>query len=161
MQGITSNLWFDNQAEEAADFYVSVIKNSKVTRTLRYGAAGAKVAGRPEGSVMTVTFELGGHEFVALNGGPLFKFTEAVSFMLNCENQEEIDELWEKLAEGGETGPCGWLKDKYGLSWQIAPTVLDEMLADEDDEKAERVMAAMLKMGKIDIPTLEEAYAGE
>ena len=121
MQKITPCLWFDSQAEEAANFYVSIFKNSKIGNITRYGEAGAKVSGRPKGSVMTVTFEIEGQDFMALNGGPHFKFSEAISFMVNCETQEEIDEMWEKLSDGGEKGQCGWLKDKYGLSWQIAP----------------------------------------
>jgi predicted 3-demethylubiquinone-9 3-methyltransferase (glyoxalase superfamily) len=125
----------------------------------RYGAAGAEAAGRPEGSVMTVAFRLDGQDFVALNGGPQFQFTEAISLMVNCETQEEVDQLWERLSEGGEQGPCGWLKDRYGLSWQIVPTALGQMLRDEDSKRAERVMAAMLQMKKIDVQTLQQAYA--
>ena len=157
LQKIVPNLWFDTESEEAANFYCSIFKSSKVTRVMRYGEAGP----RPAGMVMTVTFELEGQEFTAINGGSDFKFTEAVSFLVNCESQEEVDELWAKLtAGGGQEGPCGWLKDKYGLSWQIAPTVLDEMLQDEDTERANRVMKAMLEMGKIEIKDLEKAYAG-
>ncbi len=155
---ITPCLWFDNQAEEAVNFYVSIFKNSKVGRIACYGEAGAKVSGRPKGSVMTVTFEIEGQEFLALNGGPHFKFTEAISFIVNCETQKEIDEMWEKLSESGAKGRCGWLKDKYGLSWQIVPPVLGEMLQDKDAEKSERVMKAMLQMNKIDIKTLKQAY---
>jgi predicted 3-demethylubiquinone-9 3-methyltransferase (glyoxalase superfamily) len=154
MQKITPFLWFDNNAEEAVRFYVSNFKNSKVLRVARYGEAGPG----PKGSVMTVTFQLDGQEFIALNGGPHFKFTEAISFSVNCETQEEVDEFWEKLSEGGEKGRCGWLKDKYGLSWQVNPTVLGEMLQDKDAEKSERVMKAMLQMDKIDIKTLKQAY---
>jgi predicted 3-demethylubiquinone-9 3-methyltransferase (glyoxalase superfamily) len=158
MQKITPCLWFDNQAEEAVNFYVSIFKNSKVGRIARYGEAGAEVSGRPKGTVMTVEFQLEGQEFLALNGGPIFKFTEAISFIVNCETQEKIDEMWEKLSKGGEKGPCGWLKDKYGLSWQIVPPVLSEMLQDKDTKKSERVMKAMLQMKKLDIKTLKQAY---
>ena len=161
MQKITPFLWFDNQAEEAAKFYTSVFKNSKVGKITRYGEAAEKAAGRPAGSVMTVEFELEGQKFTALNGGPVFKFNESISFVVNCETQEEVDYLWEKLtADSGKEVECGWLRDKYGLSWQIVPTVLIEMLQDKDHEKAERVMKAMLQMQKIDIKTLKEAYAG-
>jgi predicted 3-demethylubiquinone-9 3-methyltransferase (glyoxalase superfamily) len=154
MQKITPNLWFDTQAEEAARFYTSIFKESKVVSVSHYGEAGP----RPAGTVMTVNFELEGQEFTALNGGPEFKFNEAISLLVNCETQKEVDEFWEKLSEGGEKGPCGWLKDKYGVSWQIVPTVLEEMLQDEDAEKANRVMKAMLQMSKIDIAGLEKAY---
>jgi len=157
VQKITPFLWFDNQAEEAANFYTSIFKNSKVGNVARYGEAGPG----PEGSVMTVSFQLEGQEFTALNGGPAFKFTEAISFFVDCKSQEEVDELWEKLTAGGEEGPCGWLKDKFGLSWQIVPTVLIEMLNDPDPEKARRVTETMLQMKKIDIPTLEQAYEQE
>jgi predicted 3-demethylubiquinone-9 3-methyltransferase (glyoxalase superfamily) len=158
MQKVTPCLWFDNQAEEAVTFYASIFKKSKVGRIARYGEAGAKVSGRPKGSVMTVTFEIEGQEFLALNGGPHFKFTEAISFIVNCETQQEIDEMWEKLSKGGEKGQCGWLKDKYGLSWQIVPPVLGEMLQDKNAAKSERVMTAMLQMDKLDIKTLNQAY---
>ena len=158
MQKITPCLWFDDKAEEAVQFYVSIFKNSKAGGIARYGEAGAKVSGRPKGSVMTVKFQLQGQEFLALNGGPDFKFSEAVSFIVNCETQEEIDEIWEKLSAGGEKGVCGWLKDKYGLSWQIVPTVVSEMLQDKDAARAKRVTKAMLEMGKIDIATLKRAY---
>jgi len=158
MQKINPHLWFDNQAEEAANFYVSIFKNSKIGSIARYGEEGAKISGRPKGTVMTVTFQLDGQEFIALNGGPLFKFSEAISFLVNCRTQEEVDELWEKLSKGGEKGQCGWLKDKYGLSWQIVPTVLGEMLQDKDAEKSERVMKALLQMNKIDIKTLKQAH---
>jgi predicted 3-demethylubiquinone-9 3-methyltransferase (glyoxalase superfamily) len=154
MQKITPFLWFNNQAEEAMLFYTSIFKNSRVGSVTRYGDAGPG----PKGSVMTASFELEGLEFTALNGGPEFKFTEAISFFVNCKSQEEVDELWEKLSEGGEEGPCGWLKDKFGLSWQIVPTVLTEMMNDPDPEKAKRVTEAMLQMKKIDIPTLQRAY---
>ena len=158
MQKITPCLWFDDKAEEAAKFYVSIFKNSKLGHITRYGEAGAEVSGRPKGSVMTVTFEIEGQEFVALNGGPHFTFSEAISFMVKCETQQEIDEMWEKLSQGGEKGQCGWLKDKYGLSWQIVVPVLDEMLQDKDVKKSERVMKAILQMSKIDIKALKQAY---
>jgi len=154
MQKITPFLWFDTQAEEAAQHYVSIFKNSKIVGVTRYGDAGPG----PRGSVMTVTFSLGGQEFIALNGGPHFKFTEAISLSVDCKTQEEVDELWRRLSEGGEEGQCGWLKDRYGLSWQINPTILGEMLADPDPRKAKRVMEAMLEMKKIDIARLKQAY---
>jgi len=158
MQKITPHLWFDNKAEEAANFYVSIFKNSKIESTSRYGEEGSKVSGMPKGTVMTVRFQLRGQEFMALNGGPVFKFSEAISFIVNCDTQEEVDYMWEKLSEGGDKGVCGWLKDKYGLSWQIVPTILGEMMQDKDERKSERVMAAVLKMTKIDIKTLKQAY---
>jgi len=158
MQKITPCLWFDNQAEEAAKFYASIFKNSKIGNMTRYGEAGASVSGRPKGSVMTVTFEIEGQEFVALNGGPHFTFSEAISLMVRCETQKEIDEMWEKLSQGGEKGQCGWLKDKYGLSWQIVSPVWDEMLRDKDVAKSERVMKAILQMTKPDIKTVKQAY---
>ncbi len=158
MQPITPCLWFDGQAEEAAKFYTSIFDNSKLLGVARYGEAGAAASGRPEGTAMTVEFEIEGQRFLGLNGGPHFKFSEAVSFIVNCKTQREVDELWRKLSEGGEEGPCGWLKDKFGLSWQIVPTVLGEMLKDQNSKKTERVMAAMLKMKKIDIKGLEDAY---
>ncbi len=158
MQKITPFLWFDDKAEEAAKFYTSLFKGSKIETITRYDENGAKAAGRPKGTVMTVSFQLDGQEFVALNGGPVFKFTEAISLVVNCTTQDEVDELWEKLSEGGEKGPCGWLKDKYGLSWQIVPTILGEMLSDKDAEKSKRVMKAMLQMSKIDIKALQRAY---
>jgi predicted 3-demethylubiquinone-9 3-methyltransferase (glyoxalase superfamily) len=161
MQKITPFLWFNDKAEEAANFYVSLFKNSKIGDIARYDEAGAKAAGRPKGSVMVIEFQLEGQEFTALNGGPHFKFTEAVSFVVNCETQPEVDKFWEKLTEGGEEGQCGWLKDKYGLSWQVTPTVLTRMLKDKDPQKAKRVMEAMIKMKKIDIPTLKQAYEGQ
>jgi predicted 3-demethylubiquinone-9 3-methyltransferase (glyoxalase superfamily) len=154
MQKVTPFLWFDTNAEEAMNFYVSIFKNSKVLGVTRYGDAGPG----PKGSVMTVAFELDGQKFIALNGGPQFPFTEAVSFSVDCKTQEEVDEFWEKLSEGGEESRCGWLKDKYGLSWQVVPTVLVEMLQDKDPEKSKRVMEAMLKMDKIDINRLKQAY---
>jgi predicted 3-demethylubiquinone-9 3-methyltransferase (glyoxalase superfamily) len=157
MQKITPYLWFDNNAEEAMNFYTSIFKNSKITSVSRYGEAGPG----PKGAVMMATFQLEGQEFYALNGGPQFPFTEAVSFYVNCETQQEIDELWEKLSQGGEIQRCGWLKDKYGLSWQVIPAVLGELLQDKDAEKANRVMQAMLQMDKIDIQALKQAYAGQ
>jgi predicted 3-demethylubiquinone-9 3-methyltransferase (glyoxalase superfamily) len=153
-QKIAPFLWFDDRAEEAMNFYVSIFKRSRVLNISRYGEAGPG----PQGSVMTATFELDGQEFMALNGGPEFKFTEAISFFVNCETQEEVDELWEKLSAGGEKGPCGWLKDKYGVSWQIVPTALGEMLSDPDPEKSKRVTQAMLQMKKLDINALRRAY---
>ena len=159
MQKITPFLWFDNQAEEAAEFYTSVFENSKVGKIIRYDEAAAKAAGGPVGSVLTIEFEIGGQKFTALNGGPEFKFNEAISFVVNCDTQKEVDYFWEKLsADGGQESQCGWLKDKFGVSWQIVPTVLIEMLQDKDSEKSERVMKAMLQMQKIDIKTLKEAY---
>jgi len=157
MQKITPFLWFDDKAEEAANFYVSLFKNSKINGITRYDEEGSKAAGRPKGTVMTVEFQLEGQEFTALNGGPHFKFTEAVSFVVNCETQEEIDKFWEKLSEGGEKSRCGWLKDKYGLSWQIVPTVLAELFLQKDAEKSKRVMKAMLQMDKLDIKALKQA----
>jgi len=154
MQKVTPFLWFDNQAEEAMNFYVSLFKNSKVLSVSRYGEGGPG----PQGTVMTATFQLDGQEFMALNGGPYFKFTEAISLFVNCETQEEVDELWEKFSEGGEVQQCGWLKDRYGLSWQIVPTALSEMLGDPDPKKAQSVMQAMLQMTKIDIAALRRAY---
>ncbi len=162
MQKITPFLWFDNQAEEAAKFYTTVFKNSKVGRILRYDETSAKTAGRPAGSVLTIEFEIGGQKFTALNGGPQFKFNESVSFVVNCETQNEVDYFWEKLtAGGGQESECGWLKDKFGLSWQITPTVLIDMLNDKDLNKAERVMKAMMQMQKIEINKLKAAYAGK
>ncbi len=161
MQKITPFLWYDNQAEEAARFYVSLFKNSRTGDIVRYDEAGANASGRPKGSVMVVDFQLEGQDFVALNGGPHFKFTEAVSFVVNCETQQEVDEFWKKLSEGGEESQCGWLKDRYGLSWQVVPTVLTEMLKDRDPAKAKRVMEAMLQMKKIDIQKLKQAAEQE
>jgi len=154
MQKITPFLWFDGKAEEAANFYISVFKNSKIVSIMRYGEAGPG----PKGSVMSATFQLDGQEFIALNGGPMFTFSPAISFFVHCESQEEVDKLWEKLSEGGEKQRCGWLKDKYGVSWQIIPTVLGQMLQDKDGEKSKRVMNAMLQMDKLDIKTLKQAY---
>lgn len=155
-QKITPFLWFDGQAEEAMQFYVSIFKNSKIGSVNRYGDGGPGVSG----TVMSATFQLDGQEFMALNGGPQFPFTEAISFYVSCQTQSEVDELWDKLCAGGTPSQCGWLKDKYGLSWQIIPVALGQMLSDTDPEKAGRVMQAMLQMQKIDIQTLERAYAG-
>src|SRR5262249_42027936 len=146
--------------EAAAKLYVSIFKNSKIGSVARYDEESAKAAQRPQGSVMTVSFQLDGQEFVALNGGPIFKFTQAVSFFVNCENQQEVDHFWEKLSEGGQEDQCGWLKDRFGVSWQVVPTVLIEMLLDKDPKKSQRVMAAMLKMKRISIEGLERAYGG-
>jgi len=159
-QKITPFLWFDTQAEDAVNFYVSIFRNSKIRSIARYDEEAAKASGRPKGSVMTVAFELNGQEFGALNGGPLFKFTEAISFVVNCETQEEVDHFWEKLSAGGQEVQCGWLKDRFGVSWQVVPTVLVEMLQDKDPLKARRVMGAMLKMKKIDVEALKRAYEG-
>ena len=153
-------LWFDDQAEQAADFYVSVFKNARIGAVTRYDDEGAKVSGRPKGSVMTVDFELDGQHFVALNGGPVFTFTEAISLVVHCDSQAEVDAFWTKLSAGGQEVQCGWLKDRFGVSWQIVPRVLPEMLRDKDPDKARRVMAAMLKMKKLDIAALERAYEG-
>ncbi|MGH9243603.1 MAG: VOC family protein [Acidimicrobiales bacterium] len=150
---ITPCLWFDTQGEEAATFYTSIFENSRIVHVTHYGSAGP----RPAGMVMTVTFELDGQEFVALNGGPEFTFNEALSLAVNCDSQDEVDHFWATLAKGGEEGPCGWLKDKFGVSWQIVPRVLDELVRDPDTEKAQRVMAAMLGMKKIDIAELQRA----
>ena len=156
MQKITPFLWFDGKAEEAMNFYISIVKNSKVGRVTRYGEAGPG-----PGKVMSATFQLEGQEFMALNGGPQLTFTPAISFFVNCETQQEVDELWEKLFEGGKKDRCGWLKDKYGLSWQIVPSALGKMLGDKDPEKSKRDMEAMLQMDKIDIKRLQEAYEGK
>jgi predicted 3-demethylubiquinone-9 3-methyltransferase (glyoxalase superfamily) len=155
MQKITPFLWFDDKAEEAMKFYTSIFKNSKIGSVTRYGEAGPGA----KGTVMSATFELEGQKFMALNGGPLFKFTEAISFFVNCETQQEVDELWEKLSAGGEKSRCGWLKDKFGVSWQIIPSVLGQLLGDKDPEKSKRVMKAMLQMDKLDIQGLKRAYA--
>lgn len=157
MQKITPFLWFDNQAEDAMKFYTSIFKNSKIGRVTRYGDAGPG----PKGTAMSATFELEGQEFMALNGGPQFKFSPAISFFVNCKTQDEVDELWEKLSAGGKTERCGWLTDKFGLSWQVIPTILGELLQDKDAEKSKRVMKAMLQMDKIDIAALKRASAGE
>jgi predicted 3-demethylubiquinone-9 3-methyltransferase (glyoxalase superfamily) len=154
MQKITPFLWFDGKAEEAMNFYVSIFKNSKVLSVSRYGEGGPG----PQGSVMTASFQLEGQTFTALNGGPMFTFTPAISFFVSCETQREVDELWEKLSEGGEKGRCAWLKDKYGVSWQIVPTALVKLLSDPDPAKSKRVMQAMLQMDKIDIEKLRQAY---
>jgi predicted 3-demethylubiquinone-9 3-methyltransferase (glyoxalase superfamily) len=155
MQKITPCLWFDTEGEDAAKLYTSIVPNSRITNIMRHGSAGPG----PEGSVLTVEFELDGQAFVALNGGPQFTFSEAISFQISCDSQEEVDEYWSKLSEGGEEGPCGWLKDRFGLSWQIIPKRLPELLGDPDREKSQRVMAAMLEMRKIDIAGLERAAA--
>jgi predicted 3-demethylubiquinone-9 3-methyltransferase (glyoxalase superfamily) len=157
MTEITPCLWFDTEGEDAANLYTSVFPNSTITDVARYGSAGP----RPEGTVMTVSFELDGTKFLALNGGPEFTFSEAISFQVSCKDQDEVDYYWSKLSEGGEEGPCGWLKDRFGLSWQIVPTRLPELLGDPDHEKSQRAMAAMLKMKKIDIGELERAAAQE
>jgi predicted 3-demethylubiquinone-9 3-methyltransferase (glyoxalase superfamily) len=156
MPTITPCLWFDTESEDAATFYTSVFPNSKITNVTRYGSAGP----RPEGTVMTVEFALDGKPFVALNGGPEFSFSEAISFQVDCETQEDVDSLWTTLSGGGEQGPCGWLKDRFGLSWQIIPTALPRLLSDPDEERAQRVMQAMLKMGRIEIAELERAAEG-
>ena len=168
MPKITPFLWFDTQAEEAAKFYVSVFSGNKSAKNIseihdanRYGEAGAEVSGQPKGSVMVVSFTLDGQKFTALNGGPTFKFSQAISFIVSCETQEEVDYFWEKLSEGGEKGQCGWInKDKYGVTWQIVPTALGELMGDPDPEKSGRVMEAMLQMTKIDIEGLKKAYEG-
>lgn len=160
-QRISPFLWFDTQAEEAAKFYTTVFDNSRIKRISRYGKAGQEQHGKKPGSVMVVEFEVEGQTFVALNGGPHFKFTEAVSFQVTCETQDEIDYFWSKLSEGGQAGSCGWLKDKYGLSWQIVPSALPQLLTDTDSAKSERAMIALMKMKKFDIETLQRAYAGQ
>jgi predicted 3-demethylubiquinone-9 3-methyltransferase (glyoxalase superfamily) len=156
MQKITPFLWYDGNAEEAVNFYISIFKNSKIGKISRYGDAGPG----PKGSVMSMTFQIEGQEFFALNGGPQFKFTPAISFFVNCETQQEVDDLWEKLSAGGRTDRCGWLQDKFGLSWQIIPTVLGQLLGDKDPQRAKRAMQAMLQMTKIDINKLQQAAAG-
>ncbi|MCC5013548.1 MULTISPECIES: VOC family protein [unclassified Legionella] len=158
MPHIAPCLWFDNQAEEAVHFYTSIFNNSKILRLSYYGDAGAEISGKPQGSLMTVTFQLEGQQFIALNGGPDFKFSPAISLFVSCESQEEIDALWNKLSADGETIQCGWLQDKYGISWQIVPAILADLLNDPDTEKSEQVMKAMLKMKKLDIQTLRKAY---
>ena len=162
-QKITPCLWFDDQAEEAVEFYTTIFRNSRIVKTTRYGEAGYDVHGKPAGTVMAVAFELDGQAFTALNGGPIFKFNEAISFQVNCETQEEVDYFWEKLTEDGDekAQQCGWLKDKYGVSWQIVPAVLLEMIDDSNSEKSQRAMKAMLQMKKIDIDTLKRAYDGQ
>ena len=154
MKKITPFLWFDNNAEEAINFYSSIFKNATIKNVSRNGEAGPG----PKGTLMTASFELDGQEFIALNGGPHFKFTEAISFVVNCETQEEVDGYWEKLSEGGAKSRCGWLKDKFGLSWQIVPTILGKLMSDKDAEKSKKVMQAMLKMDKLDIKTLQQAF---
>jgi predicted 3-demethylubiquinone-9 3-methyltransferase (glyoxalase superfamily) len=158
-QKIAPHLWFDNSAEEAAKFYTSIFKNSRIIHVARYGDAGAEASGRPKGSAMTVVFELEGQRFMALNGGPIFKFSPAISFMVNCDTQQELDGIWNKLTDGGEIEQCGWLRDKYGVSWQIVPTVLGEIMQDKDPAKLENVMKAVLQMKKLDIEGLKRAYA--
>ncbi len=157
MQKITPFLWFDNNAEEAVNFYTLIFENSKIGQVRRYGEAGPG----PKGSVMTATFQIEGQEFMALNGGPAFKFSPAISFFVNCETQEEVDQLWEKLSAGGETIQCGWLKDKFGVTWQIIPKALGELMGDRDPQKSQRVMQAMMKMVKIDVAALKRAYEGK
>jgi len=157
---ITPFLWFDTEAEEAANFYVSIFKNSRIKGLARYDGDTAQAAGRPKGSVMTVQFELDGQDFVALNGGPTFKFTEAISLVVNCETQAEIDHFWQKLSDGGQEVECGWLKDRFGLSWQVVPADIEEMLQDKDLEKPKRVMAAIMKMKKLDMAEMRRAYEG-
>jgi predicted 3-demethylubiquinone-9 3-methyltransferase (glyoxalase superfamily) len=161
MHKITPCLWFDDQAEAAAAFYTAIFRNSRIVSMTRYGEAGYEIHGKPAGTVMTVAFELEGQAFTALNGGPVFTFNEAISFQVYCDTQEEVDYYWEKLSEGGDVKAqqCGWLKDQYGVSWQIVPTMLIEMIQDPDTEKSQRVMEAMLRMKKIDIETLKRAYA--
>jgi predicted 3-demethylubiquinone-9 3-methyltransferase (glyoxalase superfamily) len=163
MQNITPCLWFDDKAEEAAKFYASIFKNSKIGDVIHYGKEGYEIHGREEGSVLTVDFEIEGQKFVALNGGPIFKFNEAISFQVHCETQEEVDYYWEKLSEGGDekAQQCGWLKDKYDVSWQIVPIVLIKMLKDKDTKKSERVMKVMLQMHRLDINLLVQAYEGK
>jgi len=161
-QGITPFLWFDDQAEEAAKFYTGIFPNSRIVRTSRYGEAGKEIHRRPPGSVMTVEFELDGRTFTGLNGGPVFKFNEAISFQVFCDTQEEVDYYWEKLSEGGDerARQCGWLKDRYGVSWQVVPAILTDLVADPNSEKSQRAMAAMLEMEKLDIAALQRAYDG-
>ena len=163
MQKITPCLWFDDQAEGAANFYTSIFKNSKIGNITRYGKEGYEIHGREAGTVLTIDFEIEGQKYTALNGGPVFKFNEAISFVVQCKTQKEVDYYWEKLSEGGDerAQQCGWLKDKYGVSWQIVPTILGEMLQDKDQGKSERVMKTMLQMKKIDIEELKRAYKGE
>jgi predicted 3-demethylubiquinone-9 3-methyltransferase (glyoxalase superfamily) len=162
VQRIVPCLWFDDQAEEAAQLYTSIFRNSRIVRVARYGEAGREIHGRPAGSVLTVDFELDGQAFTALNGGPHFQFNEAISLQVLCETQEEVDDYWEKLSEGGDekAQQCGWLKDRYGVSWQVVPTILPEMLEDHTSERSQRAMEALLKMKKLDIEELKRAYAG-
>ena len=161
MQKITPFLWFDDKAEEAANFYVSVFPNSRIRNVARYGEAGAGVTGKPKGTVMTVAFEIDGQDFIALNGGPVFTISPGISFVVNCKTQKELDDLWEKLADGGQEEECGWLRDRYGVSWQIVPAVLWELMTDPDPAKSDRVMQALLKMRKLDIAGLKKAYETE
>jgi predicted 3-demethylubiquinone-9 3-methyltransferase (glyoxalase superfamily) len=161
MQKIIPHLWFDTRAEEAVNFYLSVFKNSKILSLSRYGEAGAEVSGMPKDSVMTVSFQIEGQEFMALNGGPVFTFSPAISFLVNCHTQMELDELWAKLSNGGEIEQCGWLRDKYGVSWQIVPAELEKMMTDPDSARSERVMKALIDMKKIDLETLRQAYRGQ
>ena len=162
IQKITSNLWFDRQAQEAANYYVSIFEDSKILRLTHYGKEGYEIHKMPEGTVLTVEFQIEGQKFMALNGGPAFKFNEAISFVVNCENQQQVDYYWEKLSRDGDpqAQQCGWLKDKFGVSWQVTPTQLSDMLNDKDHEKSERVMKVMLQMKKLDLKALEEAYEG-
>lgn len=161
LQKITPCLWFDTEAEEAAGFYVSVFENSRILRVLHYTEAGFETHGKPAGTILTVEFEISGQRFTALNGGPQFKFSESISLEVNCDSQQEIDYYWEKLSDGGEKGNCGWLKDRYGLSWQVTPVILAEMLSDPDQRKCARVTTAFLQMKKLDIRKLEKAFTGE
>jgi len=161
MKKITPCLWFDNAAEEAVNFYIAIFKNSGIDKVTRYGDSASEVSGMPKGSVLTISFRIDGEEFLALNGGPVYKFSPAISFIVDCGTQEEIDHLWDKLSEGGEKVQCGWLTDKYGVSWQIVPAILDELINDPDPVASERVMRAMIQMIKLDIRTLEDAYNGE
>ncbi|MFN8424494.1 MAG: VOC family protein [Anaerolineae bacterium] len=157
---ITPCLWFDTQAQEAALFYTSIFPNARIVSTLRYGEAGHEIHGKPAGSILTVVFELDGQRFTALNGGPLFAFNEAVSLEVRCDTQEEVDFYWDRLTDGGEESACGWLKDRFGLSWQVTPAALDDLLGDPDYEKTERVMTALLQMKKLDLAALERAHRG-
>lgn len=162
MQKITPFLWFDNQAEEAAAFYTSVFKDSEIGAKANYDEASSEVSGQPKGSVMVADFEIAGQKFIALNGGPQFKFTEAVSFVIDCKDQDEVDYYWSRLtADGGQESQCGWLKDKFGLSWQVTPTVMSDLIGGPDPERAKRAMEAMLKMKKLDIQKLQDAYDGK
>ena len=161
MQKLIPNLWFNNQAEHAVNFYISIFKNSKIIRYAYYGEAGSRVSGKPIGSVMTISFQLENQEFIAINGGSEFTFSPAISFLVNCETQNELDNLWEKLSADKQFEQCGWLKDKYGVSWQIVPTILQRMLSDGDAKKSENVMRAMLDMKKLDIKALQRAYDGD
>lgn len=160
---LTPCLWFDSEAEDAANHYVEIFPNSRIGRISRYGKVGFEIHGKPEGSVLTVDFELDGHSFTALNGGPIFQFNEAISFQINCETQDEVDYYWEKLTAGGDPNAqqCGWLKDRFGVSWQVVPTIATELLSDPDSEASQRATAAMLQMKKLDIAALQRAYAGE